>query len=104
ELGRHLTPQLIAEMQARWRAGSGGQQVQMRFKTIPQGTATTVWAGFAAPPDAVGGRYSEDCQVAEVNDNEAPRRGVRSYAIDPARAEALWEKSEQMVGEKFPLA
>jgi NAD(P)-dependent dehydrogenase (short-subunit alcohol dehydrogenase family) len=104
ELGRHLTPQLIEEMQARWRAGNAGQQVQMRFKTVPQGSATSVWAGFVASADAVGAHYCEDCNVAEVNDNEAPRRGVRSYAVDPARAEALWVRSEEMVGEKFSLA
>jgi hypothetical protein len=27
--------------------------------------------------------------------------GVRAYALDPARAEALWTKSEEMVGERF---
>jgi hypothetical protein len=42
--------------------------------------------------------------VAEVNDKEAPRIGVKSYAIDPARAEALWAKSEEMVGEKFAVS
>lgn len=101
ELGRHLTPELIEQMRARWRAASGGQAQAMRFKTVPQGTATTVWSGCVASADTVGGRYCEDCHVAEVNDNETPRRGVRSYAIDPIRAEALWTKSEEMVGEKF---
>lgn len=33
--------------------------------------------------------------------NWSPRRGVRSYAIDPIRAEALWTRSEEMVGETF---
>jgi len=27
--------------------------------------------------------------------------GVRSYAVDPERAKALWAKSEAMVGERF---
>jgi hypothetical protein len=27
--------------------------------------------------------------------------GVRGYALDPNNAEALWKKSEEMVGEKF---
>ena len=30
--------------------------------------------------------------------------GVRSYAVDPDRAQALWAKSEQWVGESFPTA
>ena len=29
------------------------------------------------------------------------RTGVRSYAVDPERAEVLWAVSEQMVGEQF---
>jgi len=41
--------------------------------------------------------------VAEVNDDPTSRTGVRSYAVDPARAEALWSKSEEMVGERFSL-
>jgi NAD(P)-dependent dehydrogenase (short-subunit alcohol dehydrogenase family) len=102
ELGRHLTPQLIEEMQARWRASSsGGATPAIRFKTVPQGTATTVWSGCVAAANAVGGRYCEDCHVAEVNDDVGSRVGVRSYALDPARAEALWAKSEEMVRERF---
>jgi NAD(P)-dependent dehydrogenase (short-subunit alcohol dehydrogenase family) len=102
ELGRHMTPELIEQLRARWRATTGGQEV--RFKSVPQGAATTVWSGCVAAADAIGGRYCEDCHVAEVNDNPATRAGVRSYALDPARAEALWAKSEEMVGERFPLS
>jgi len=27
--------------------------------------------------------------------------GVRAYAVDSTNAEALWKKSEEMVGESF---
>jgi hypothetical protein len=27
--------------------------------------------------------------------------GVRGYALDPTSAEALWKKSEELVGESF---
>jgi hypothetical protein len=74
----------------------------MNFKTIPQGAATSVWAGFVADVDQAGGRYCEDCQVAETAPaGERSGRGVRPYAQDPARAQALWALSEQMVGERF---
>jgi NAD(P)-dependent dehydrogenase (short-subunit alcohol dehydrogenase family) len=102
ELGRHLTPQLIQEMRARWSSGRAGDPPP-RFKSVPQGSATSVWAAFVAPADAVGGHYCEDCHVAEVNDDMTSRIGVCSYALDPANAEALWRKSEEMVGERFPL-
>ena len=60
-----------------------------------------MWSGFVAAADAVGGKYCEDCHVAELQENPAARSGVRAYALDPARAQALWAKSEEMVGERF---
>jgi NAD(P)-dependent dehydrogenase (short-subunit alcohol dehydrogenase family) len=101
ELGRHLTSELIEQMQARWRNSSG--ESTLRFKSVPQGAATSVWSGFVASADAVGGRYSEDCHVCEVNDDAISRAGVRSYALDLAHANDLWRKSEEMVGERFSL-
>ncbi|HTY54066.1 MAG TPA: SDR family oxidoreductase, partial [Candidatus Binataceae bacterium] len=95
ELGRHVTPELRALISQRIAT--------VKRKTIPQGAATQVWAAFVAPADAVGGRYSEDCHVCEVNDDATSRAGVRSYAVNLDRANALWRKSEEMVGERFVL-
>jgi NAD(P)-dependent dehydrogenase (short-subunit alcohol dehydrogenase family) len=97
ELGRHLTPELIAQIMP----PSSGGQPSFRFKTIPQGSATSVWTAVVAPAEHIGGRYCEDCHVAELTDDPAARQGVRGYALDPARAEALWAKSEAMVRERF---
>ncbi len=94
ELGRHLTPELIAQIMP-----AGPES--FKFKTIPQGAATSVWSAVVAPADAVGGRYCEDCHVADVTNDPNARQGVRSYALDPARADALWAMSEKMVGESF---
>jgi NAD(P)-dependent dehydrogenase (short-subunit alcohol dehydrogenase family) len=101
ELGRHMTPELQESMRARFKA-SGQDISTFRYKTVPEGAATQVWCSFVAAADAIGGRYCEDCHVCEVNDT-ATRKGVRSYALDPARAEALWALSEKMVGEEFPI-
>ena len=103
ELGRHLTPELIEQMMARVNRGATGGAPAFRFKTVPQGSATSVWSGFVAPADAVGGHYCEDCHVCAVNDDASSRVGVRSYALDLNRANALWRKSEEMVGERFQL-
>jgi NAD(P)-dependent dehydrogenase (short-subunit alcohol dehydrogenase family) len=97
ELGRHLTPELIAQIMPPSSSG----QPSFRFKTIPQGSATSVWTAVVAPAEHIGGRYCEDCHVAELTDDPAARQGVRGYALDPARAEALWAKSEAMVRERF---
>lgn len=75
------------------------------FKTIPQGSATSVWAGVVADADEVGGRYCENCHVTTRFTEEAitaNSEGVRAYALDPEHAKALWVKSEEMVGEHFP--
>jgi len=103
ELARHLDPAFIQGWidQLNAQAEAAGQP-PIEWKTIPQGAATSVWAGVAAPVSLVAGRYCEDCHVAElVDDASQIRAGVRSYAIDPARAQALWALSETMVGETF---
>ncbi len=71
------------------------------WQTVPQGAATSVWAAFVASADKIGGTYCENCRVAEIDDNPEHRTGVRSYAVNPERAEALWKKTEEMVGETF---
>jgi hypothetical protein len=76
-----------------------------QWKTIPQGAATSVWAGLVAPPDEIGGRYCENCHVGNVVPADvtisAISEGVRAYALDPNTADALWKKSEELVGESF---
>ena len=71
------------------------------YKTIPEGAATTVWAGVVAKADDVGGHYCQDCHVAEVSEGQNIRDGVRAYAVDPDHARALWKKAEEMIGEQF---
>ena len=103
ELGRHMTPELIAQILPAPNPDATPEEraASFRWKTIPQGAATSVWAGFVAPADAVGGHYCEDCHVADVQPDPNLRGGVRPYALDPDRAKALWAKSEAMVGERF---
>ena len=70
------------------------------WKTVGQGAATSVWAAFVAPAGEVGGRYCEDCNVADVIDDPASSVGVPSYALDPKRAIALWVRSEELAGKR----
>jgi NAD(P)-dependent dehydrogenase (short-subunit alcohol dehydrogenase family) len=75
-----------------------------RWKTIPQGAATSVWAGAVAAADEVGGRYCEDCHIGEVVEGTGLSpvdAGVVAYALDSDHAKRLWAKSEEMVGERF---
>jgi NAD(P)-dependent dehydrogenase (short-subunit alcohol dehydrogenase family) len=98
ELGRHLTPATMQQLIDRL-ATSGAPA----FKTVPQGAATSVWAAIVADAAEIGGRYCEDCGVAEFTDDPTAMSGVRRYALDPERADALWKRSEELVGERFPL-
>jgi NAD(P)-dependent dehydrogenase (short-subunit alcohol dehydrogenase family) len=106
ELSRYMDPGQIQKLLERINqetaaAGKGPFQ----WKTIPQGAATSVWAAVVAPPDEIGGRYCENCHVGPVVADEvtisAGSEGVRAYALDSATAEALWKKSEELVGESF---
>jgi NAD(P)-dependent dehydrogenase (short-subunit alcohol dehydrogenase family) len=74
-----------------------------QYKTAAQRTATSLWAGFVAGAEEVGGRFCEDCRVSPVVNEpiNSLRPGVMEYAVDPERAKALWAKSEEMVGEHF---
>ena len=102
ELGRHMTPEVTQALIASINAASvAADAPAFEWKTIPQGAATTVWAGVVVPANEVGGLYCEDCHVAALNDDPVARWGVRSYAIDADNAKALWAKSEEMVGETF---
>jgi len=101
ELGRHMTPE-STEALMKIIAVPGGA-ARFPYKTIPQGAATQVWAGIVADTDEIGGQFCEDCGIAPRNDNAAPFSGVRSYALDPARARALWARSEEWVKARFAL-
>jgi NAD(P)-dependent dehydrogenase (short-subunit alcohol dehydrogenase family) len=106
ELDRHVDPiriQKTIEQMNKQLASEGKAPFQL--KTIPQGAATSVWAAVVAPADEVGGQYCENCHVGKIVADDvtitAVSEGVRSYALDPKNADALWKKSEEMVGESF---
>ncbi len=105
ELGRHLTDDDFDTLLQRLNADLAAKgKPPFWLKTVPQGAATSVWAGVVAAADAVGGRYCENCHVTtRVTDGDIDMvdGGVRPYAVDPMRAEALWAKSEALVGERF---
>lgn len=106
ELARHVDPAQIQSLidQMNQQLTKEGKS-SFQWKTIPQGAATSVWAGVVAPADEIGGKYCENCHVGRVVADDvlisADSEGVRGYALDPANAAALWKKSEEMVGESF---
>ena len=106
ELARHVDfseVEKIIEQRNQQLAAEG--KAPFQWKTIPQGAATSVWAGVVAPAEQIGGQYCEDCHVAQLVPDNVPintmSEGVLGYALDPYNAEALWKKSEELVGESF---
>lgn len=105
ELARHMDPAAFdvafGAMKARHLALG---HAPFEFKTPAQGAATSLWAGLIADAAAVGGRYCEDCAISPIladADASIFVPGVRSYAIDPQRAEALWAKANLLLGSHF---
>jgi NAD(P)-dependent dehydrogenase (short-subunit alcohol dehydrogenase family) len=106
ELGRYMDPAQMHNLVDKMNQDLAAEgKPPFQFKTIPQGAATSVWAAVVASADETGGRYCENCHVGKTVPDDvtisAISEGVRGYALDPANAEALWGKSEELVGESF---
>ena len=104
ELSRHMDPaQLQAMVDHINEPGTAAGQRPFQYKTIPQGAATSVWASVVASAEEIGGRYCENCHVGQIVPADQPwsltSEGVCTYALDRQAAEALWRKSEELVGE-----
>ncbi len=93
-LQRHLSTEEMVAMG--WIDEHGATLA--RFKSPEQGAATTVWAATSPQLDGLGGVYCEDADVAVVNDQDAPRSGVRTWAIDPEEGARLWALSAELTG------
>lgn len=94
DLARHMQPEDLAALQAR---NPGGE---MKFKTLQQGAATTVWAASSPHLSGRGGIYLENCQIAPAA-GPGKESGVESYAVNATSAERLWTLSEELVGQSF---
>lgn len=92
ELGRHLSPEDVQELMRRSPGGQG-----FKWKEVPAGAATSVWAATAPELDGCGGIYLEDCGVARPRTAPDQMGGVEDYAVDPPSAARLWELSERML-------
>jgi NAD(P)-dependent dehydrogenase (short-subunit alcohol dehydrogenase family) len=105
ELGRYMEPGQLQALVDQINKQIEAEGKTFQFKTIPQGAATSVWAAVVASADEIGGCYCENCHVGTIVAYDAVisavSEGVRGYALDLVNAEALWKKSEQMVGESF---
>jgi len=98
ELGRHLQPEDIAQLQSRAKERSSSGMPG--WKTPQQGAATQCWAVSAPELEGKGGLYLEDCQVSGTKP-PAGSMGAEAWALDAEAAARLWSVSEETLGEKF---
>jgi NAD(P)-dependent dehydrogenase (short-subunit alcohol dehydrogenase family) len=97
ELGRHLSPEDIEELQSRAPSGN------FVWKPVPAGAATSVWAATAPELEGQGGVYLEDCHVARPRRSDDDDEGYQAWAVDPEAAAHLWRVSEETLGESLDL-
>ena len=104
ELARYVDADRLQALIDRINKDMAAAGKVFRWKTVTQGAATSVWAAVVAPAEEIGGHYCEDCHVGQIVPDDVAigvSEGVRRYALDPKNAEALWKKSEELVGESF---
>jgi NAD(P)-dependent dehydrogenase (short-subunit alcohol dehydrogenase family) len=72
----------------------------MPVKSAEQGAATSVLLAASPLVEGISGRYFEDVNEAEVIPERGGlgARGVAPYALDPANAERLWDRSLELIG------
>jgi hypothetical protein len=79
-----------------------GEENLSHIKSPAQGAATTLWAAVGKEWTGKGGKYLEDCAVAEpAGDNRMlidPGHG--EWAYDEEKEGKLWKLSCEMVGIK----
>ncbi|KAF8194327.1 hypothetical protein K438DRAFT_816661 [Mycena galopus ATCC 62051] len=85
----------VTELQKLEILDADGQPLntKYRFKTVPQGAATTVAAAFDPRLNNNPGAYLDDCIAS--NESVAP------HSSDHGNSEKLWTVTERIIGEKF---
>ena len=101
ELAREASLELFQKMGFVDANGVMLPEVLASLKTIPQGTATTVWCATSPLLNSIGGVYCEDADVATLALGEGVSAGVKPYALDEASAKRLWAWSEKWTGIAF---
>ena len=85
ELGRHMTRDDFT---------GDGKLANLEVTDVEHGAATTVWAATSPDLDGIGGRYLEDCRIADPMVDGA-QGGYAPWAVDPEQAGRLWEWAQQ---------
>jgi len=91
-LQRHIDPEWYERVRAELKDS-------MPVKSPEQGAATSALLAGSPLVEGISGRYFEDVNEAEVipERGDLGARGVAPYALDPANAERLWDRSLELI-------
>lgn len=93
ELLRHLSDETKASM-------AENVVLQNYLKSPEQGAATSVWAAVAKELEGQGGKYLDNCQIAEAHNSKLGEYspGYAPWAYDAEGGTRLWKQSLEMLG------
>lgn len=78
--------------------GAPSEMARNGFKSTTQGCTTSLWAATSPLLADKHGLYCEDCDVAQLMDENSPPYGcVAPHACDEEGAERLWDLSETLL-------
>lgn len=79
-------------------SGEPSEMAKNGFKSTTQGCTTSLWAATSPLLADKYGLYCEDCDVAQLMDENSPPYGcVAPHACDEEGAERLWDLSETLL-------
>ena len=72
------------------------------FFDIFKGASTSVWAAVASELENIGGKYLEDCHIANettIEELQKTYQGYLPYALDEQNALKLWNISKEIINQ-----
>ncbi|KAF2115932.1 hypothetical protein BDV96DRAFT_574837 [Lophiotrema nucula] len=93
-LGRHVGKEGLIERGILNKDGTPNLNGPIKFKSLSQGSSSTIVAAFDQNIIDHNGAYFVDCQIVD----EEP--GLKTWATGKENADKLWELSEKLVGEE----
>ncbi|MFC4906081.1 SDR family NAD(P)-dependent oxidoreductase [Actinomadura gamaensis] len=97
DLQRHIPRDELIELG--WADADGNIITPPGWKTVEQGAATPVWAAVAPELGGIGGRYLDNCAIAEpwTSGGDPPHGHYLPRILDPDLADRLWTLSEKLI-------
>lgn len=91
----NLQKHIPSEVKETWETN---KQIASFMKSTEQGAATTLVAAVSKEWEGKGGKYLEDCHIADFITQGNGASGVMPYAYDEAKEDRLWKLTLDVLG------